>query len=731
MSLEFIQPFQKYLLDITGLQIELIPIIVGTCVLIGVLIFILGYFRPAFSLGIRLQKYTKRLIALKLEYEDQQLIPCEKVAVIFSENKLFKHLWSEFQETLHDQYQYSDGEKKIVQIRATLPAETFFNSQVVVDSPINAEFFKHLPGILTGIGIIGTFLGLIIGLNNFDTSAIGIDPDLLNQQLESLIGSVKEAFIASGFAIFFAMIITIFEKWNLNILYGRHERMTQAIDALYDAGAGEEYLSQLVQYTEENSAQTRHLKYSLVSDLKHLLTELTERQITATQMAGKYMANEISQSISQSLETPLSQIAGVVHQASSEQGTAVQGMLQDLLSAFMAKIDETFGDQMKGLNAMMEASARALSETQSGLTSLVSQLAEASKDTSRSMGEQLVQMMQAAETRQQMMVAKLDETVRTLTDRLSNVQGEMHSQLADGVNDLKNVMQSAMSELAEQRKSLSQSSAEDMQQLQAAMNTLLETVSQSGQNMAQQYSDKMAASLDIAKTQLEQFLRQSGEIQQSAQTKTGSLLDSLEDKVLSLIASSKESAEATKASIQSLQSVTTRAVDGMNQGADRMKSAADAFTTAGNSVSNVMKGGDVLYQKIIAASGTLESSTSLVRDVISSYEQSRQGVEQMVTVLRDVTQILEEKTGVSRDVVNSMEQVVNKFKIVQTDMQEYLNEVSDVLNQGFDAFADAVTTNMSKAKGEFDNSLSDAVQMIAAQLQELEEVLDNVISRRK
>ena len=44
-----------------------------------------------------------------------------------------------------------------------MPAEMYFNGQSVVDGRLRAEFFKHLPGLLTGIGIIGTFTGLIGG----------------------------------------------------------------------------------------------------------------------------------------------------------------------------------------------------------------------------------------------------------------------------------------------------------------------------------------------------------------------------------------------------------------------------------------------------------------------------------------------------------------------------------------------------------------------------------------
>ena len=54
-----------------------------------------------------------------------------------------------------------------------MPAEAYFNSQYVVDSRLRTEFFRHLPGIFTGVGIIGTFSGLITGLRQFQR---GLEP---------------------------------------------------------------------------------------------------------------------------------------------------------------------------------------------------------------------------------------------------------------------------------------------------------------------------------------------------------------------------------------------------------------------------------------------------------------------------------------------------------------------------------------------------------------------------
>ena len=78
------------------------------------------------------------------------------------------HLWTEYAKTLHPQSEDGDnGQSKIVRWRATALADNFFSEQSVVDTRLKTEYYKHLPGILTGLGIIGTFTGLIIGLGRF------------------------------------------------------------------------------------------------------------------------------------------------------------------------------------------------------------------------------------------------------------------------------------------------------------------------------------------------------------------------------------------------------------------------------------------------------------------------------------------------------------------------------------------------------------------------------------
>jgi hypothetical protein len=122
---------------------------------------------------------------------------------VFAGDRRLAHLWNEYAESLHVQREERDGQMIVRAVRATVPAELYFNSQVVVDSRLRTEFFKHVPGIFTGIGIIGTFSGLIEGLHAFQISD---NAATVRGSLESLMHSVGEAFLVSASAIAAAML---------------------------------------------------------------------------------------------------------------------------------------------------------------------------------------------------------------------------------------------------------------------------------------------------------------------------------------------------------------------------------------------------------------------------------------------------------------------------------------------------------------------------------------------
>lgn len=134
------------------------PIVV-TITLIGFAYAFVRYFLlPANALDATLADVARKVEAAR-SAGGRNLTLC------FAGDDRLAAIWQEFRETLHAQKALdpTTGELVEVAVRSTVPAEMYLSPHAVIDGRVHAEFFTHLPGIFTGIGIIGTFFGLLKG----------------------------------------------------------------------------------------------------------------------------------------------------------------------------------------------------------------------------------------------------------------------------------------------------------------------------------------------------------------------------------------------------------------------------------------------------------------------------------------------------------------------------------------------------------------------------------------
>jgi hypothetical protein len=361
-----------------------------------VLAFVTAFLLPGLLHWWRLSRLHRALRALPPH------TPPNEFRRLFAKDARFAHLWKEFQDSLHVQREERDGQLVTVAVRSTLPAETFFNSQYVVDGRLRTEFFKHLPGIFTGIGIIGTFTGLIDGLRRFQVSD---NAATVRTSLESLMHSVGQAFLISASAIAAAMIVTFFEKLLLSALYGRTEDIAHAIDAHFDTGAGEDYLSRLVMASEAAAGQSRSLKDDLVRDLSEVMRAQTERQISG-------LATAISAGIEQALAVPLQKIAASVQTATGDQSLQTTQMLQDVLGRFADKLDAAIGGQVAGLETLSRQSGESTQDALRALHQLVDGIATNGRNAGEQMGTQLQASLDAIGRQMGGLLGAIDDNQR-------------------------------------------------------------------------------------------------------------------------------------------------------------------------------------------------------------------------------------------------------------------------------------------------------------------------------
>ena len=175
----------------TVLILQYLPWGVGGVLLVATSVFVWQFLFPSRRLHNELNVAIRKVDEIKQRLGGAPIVELDEIQVVMVTVEL-KHLWREYAETLHPQKKQDEsGQLKIICYRATAMAEVFFSEQALVETPLKTAFYKHLPGILTGLGIIGTFSGLIFGLKGFHVTD---DPNAVRDSLGTLIQSVGDAF---------------------------------------------------------------------------------------------------------------------------------------------------------------------------------------------------------------------------------------------------------------------------------------------------------------------------------------------------------------------------------------------------------------------------------------------------------------------------------------------------------------------------------------------------------
>ena len=668
-------------------EFYIFPILVSIFLIFIAIRFILNYWIPARVLNNKLSKLTDELDSLN----DNSNIDKDLLDASFEDTLYLKQAWLNYKKTFHDIHEAVDGEDIVVHSRATVPSEVFFTESIIIDTPLKVDFYKHLPGMITGIGIIVTFAGLLIGLLAFDPAG---NPDKVQESLTLLLKGVGEAFMASGLAIFTAMLITFFEKSWLRKCYTQLQRLNTAIDNAFTFDeSGEEYLAKLLKSSQANEANARQLKDSLVNELQVMMTNLVQEnkinQATfASQLSESYAqvgastATQIGESIKSTLQEPLDKIASSVQQVSGDQGSAVQELMTDVLTAFMSKLETTFGGQMTGMSEMMTQSVTAMREMQSGFSQLMTDMQTNSEVSTKTLETQMAKMMDDIHQKQNEVSTQMNEMVENLSAGSAKIgdQGlyaveQLNSKVSELVSGLGTSMSSLLSNVAEQR--------------------------------------------------IEQD-RQISDNQQKLHEQSSVLIDSLGSEIKELITHSKEAVQTHKENIQKLSQVTTDSITGMNSGAERMRLAAEQFTTAGSSLSTVTGKTSELIAQVNTTSTNMTSASSNLIELIRDYKNSQNSVNTAIEALESLIQQSKSEAGMTSQMLNDMQNMTTALSQVKREMQEYLAEVSDVLVKSFDSFGTSVESSLNHSLVSFDNTLDQAVKRLATGVEGLGNVVEDL-----
>ncbi|GGY39032.1 membrane protein [Bacterioplanes sanyensis] len=214
-------------------------------------------------------------------------------------------------------------------------------------------FTHYAPTLLTTLGILGTFAGIIVGLLDFDVNKI-------EQSIPALLAGLKTAFITS----LIGMLASIFYKVLVSSGY-----LTKAVDPALDEdqiGATDIYAA-IVRQADEMAVLSKAIggeeDSSLLSQIKLMRADITDnhkssqrvRELMGTTLVD--IQNDVAaqqaefKEFQERLWRNLQDFADMLSKSATE---TVINALKDVIKDFNNNLTEQFGENFKQLNAAVE-----------------------------------------------------------------------------------------------------------------------------------------------------------------------------------------------------------------------------------------------------------------------------------------------------------------------------------------------------------------------------------------
>ena len=118
-------------------------------------------------------------------------------------------------------------------------------------STVNKPFCDQLGGIMSGLGILFTFIGLVYGLRNFDATTV----DVMQTSTQALMAGIKIAFLTSIFGLIYSLLVGLsykkLTKDSMDVLYDFQDAFTECVRPTNEHAAGD---AMIRLQTEQNAA---------------------------------------------------------------------------------------------------------------------------------------------------------------------------------------------------------------------------------------------------------------------------------------------------------------------------------------------------------------------------------------------------------------------------------------------------------------------------------------------
>jgi ABC-type transporter Mla subunit MlaD len=561
----------------------------------------------------------------------------------------------------------------------TVAADELLTDDVVVLSTYHGRLQAAVPGLLTSVGLLGTFLAILVGL-------AGLQPDPVTETVTGVAGLVANLagkFATSVAALFLSAVYLLFEHSRLNTLRRQRRDLVMRVERAIPRMS----LTRVLLDVRAAGLQQTEALGNISSDMAMAFADRFQ-SVLAPEMARQFsssLGERLDPSLGALTET-MNRIGEAVSNLEREKQDSVVGELRSLIGSmeetlrtslaamgdeFRSALTGSTRDEFTNVAKALEGSAGVLQSMNDGFASMQGTLQGLIEESRRTTELQMASGSDRAESLNRLVEGLLIRLNQSATENASQVQGV----LATAVGDLSRRVTTLSDDLVARVGAATAASqaavAETVRHATESSTRTTEEVATLIEELRQRVTDFEAAgqALRDAESFVQRTLQESGGGLRSlndAAAKVEMLTGALSGTATNVTRTQEaqlKAAEASRAQLVTLEQMSTQHNELLGRYDHALRNARDLFTQLDD---------------------RLGSTLDLIIDRVQNYNA---GVERNFQVIME-------------QVNTTMPSMGNLLHTATEELREQVEELSDTLQELRGALADRGTSgNGSRTPG--------------------------------
>ena len=588
--------------------------------------------------------------------------------------------------------------------KSNIPASEFINdSSVCKYNKLNLRMLDTAAGTLVGLGLLGTFLGLTLGIKGFDSS----NTERINESIQGLLAGMGTAFYTSLAGMIASILFTGLDKAFRYRLYKYTKELTDNLDSEF-------YIDDI----ELANLNQQKIVNQLYKALK------TDIQDQASSIVAKLTYNN-----SEGQNVTIGNAIREILIENTKQSKALMSFSTDLAMELNQGFDETLSRQMQQkivpLMESVDATTKAVVEHIDKMADTVSSPAT---DMMQNVVNELKQSMQSllnefstglsgsATSELENLAMQLSTATQAMADFPKNMEN-ISATLQVTIEEVKH----AISEISNTSANANSTAMQQMQEqityatgaISNAITEVKEVMSGISQS-SQEQSNQMVSKLADAAEKMGSFLTGTiSTLSNSVQQSVKGITDDINSKQTDLIALQEDTTSQTK-----------KLLENFNVGLERLEKMNEYVTGTMNGFKQAQGEITVSTSNLRTISSDMKLATELFNKGQNDYAArlaqlqtaSQKGIDQVTEMLKNSGQLSDE--------------YVQKFDLIK----QGLGSIFSQLQSGLTEYSRTVKDTTDKYLASYTSSLTQTTGALASTIErqnEVTEMLTDTISRYK